>query len=78
MYRRERTSAQVAVVRGTVRLSAPRGGAVLAIALEDGAVIDGQDIGLDRYDALLVEGESPRVLRTQGWALVVTLSGPSG
>ncbi|MFJ1613042.1 HutD family protein [Streptomyces sp. NPDC088251] len=74
MYRRERTSAEVAVVRGTVRLSAPRGGAVLALALEDGAVLDGRDIGLDRYDALLARGESPGVLRTLGWALVVTLS----
>ncbi|MEE1811978.1 MULTISPECIES: HutD/Ves family protein [Streptomyces] len=74
MYRRERTSAEVAVVRGTVRLSVPEGGAVLAVALEDGAVVDGQDIELDRYDALLAQGESPGVLRTQGWALVVTLS----
>ncbi|MER5359159.1 HutD family protein [Streptomyces sp. NPDC002785] len=74
MYRRERTSAEAAVVRGTVRLSVPRGGAVLAVALEDGAVLDGQGIELDCYDALLVQGESPGVLRTQGWALVVTLS----
>ncbi|WP_406493398.1 HutD family protein [Streptomyces sp. NBC_00846] len=74
MYRRERTSAEVAVVRGTVRLAVPRGGAVLAVALEDGAVLDGQDVALDRYDALLAQGESPGVLRTQGWALVVTLS----
>ncbi|MFF2961347.1 HutD family protein [Streptomyces sp. NPDC057963] len=74
MYRRESTSAEAAVVRGTVRLSPPRGGAVLALALEDGAVLDGRDIGLDRYDALLARGESPGVLRTLGWALVVTLS----
>ncbi|MFE3905312.1 HutD family protein [Streptomyces sp. NPDC059153] len=74
MYRRERTSAEVAVVRGTVRLSVPEGGAVLAVALEDGAVVDGSGIELDRYDALLMREGTPGVLRTRGWALLVTLS----
>ncbi|WP_405688672.1 HutD family protein [Streptomyces sp. NBC_00057] len=74
MCRRGRTSAAVAVVRGTVRLSAPPGGAVLAIALEDGAVLDGSELELDRYDALLTRDESAGVLRTHGWALLVTLS----
>ncbi|MFE5093397.1 HutD family protein [Streptomyces sp. NPDC056638] len=74
MYRRERTSAEVAVVRGTVRLSVPEGGAVLAVALEDGAAVDGSGIELDRYDALLMREGTPGVLRTQGWALLVTLS----
>ncbi|MFB6991992.1 HutD family protein [Streptomyces sp. NPDC056230] len=74
MYRRGRTAAEVAVVRGTLRLSAPAGGAVVALALEDGAVLDGQGIELGRYDALLVHGDSSGVLRTQGWALLVTLS----
>ncbi|AXE77388.1 HutD family protein [Streptomyces atratus] len=74
MCRRGRTSAAVAVVRGTVRLSAPPGGAALAIALEDGAVLDGSDIELDCYDALLTRDESAGVLRTHGWALLVTLS----
>ncbi|MEE1842239.1 HutD family protein [Streptomyces sp. NPDC007076] len=74
MCRRGRTSATVAVVRGTVRLAAPPGGAALAIALEDGAVLDATDIALDRYDALLTREVTPGVLRTHGWALLVTLS----
>lgn len=74
MYRRERTTAEVAVVRGTVRLQAPQSGTVLAVALEDGAVLEGQDIELDRYDALVADSASPGVLRTLGWALLVTLS----
>ncbi|MCX4535719.1 HutD family protein [Streptomyces sp. NBC_00841] len=77
MYRRKRTAAEVAVVRGTLRLQAPEGGTVLAVALEDGAALDGQDIELDCYDAVLMEGAAPVVLRTQGWALVITLS-PAG
>ncbi|MFE6662146.1 HutD family protein [Streptomyces sp. NPDC057697] len=75
MCRRGRTSAAVAVVRGTVRLAAPPGGAVLAIALEDGAVLDGTDTRLGRYDALLTGEGTPGVLRTHGWALLVTLAG---
>ncbi|MFF1351402.1 HutD family protein [Streptomyces sp. NPDC058322] len=74
MCRRGRTSAAVAVVRGTVRLSAPPGGAVLAVALEDGAVLDGTEFELDRYDALLTRDAAAGVLRTHGWALLVTLS----
>jgi environmental stress-induced protein Ves len=77
MYRRSRTQAATAVVRGTVRLLVPEGGAVLAVALEDGAVLDAaaaEGVELGRYDALLATGESPGVLRTQGYALVVTLS----
>ncbi|MGW9130821.1 HutD/Ves family protein [Streptomyces sp. NPDC055681] len=74
MYRRERTTAEVAVVRGTLRLPAPQSGTVLAVALEDGAVLDGHDIELDCYDAVVADSASPGVLRTQGWALLVTLS----
>lgn len=77
MYRGSRTQAETAVVRGTVRLLVPEGGAVLAVALEDGAVLDApapEGIALGRYDALLATGESPGVLRTQGYAMVVTLS----
>lgn len=78
MYRRDRTAAEVAVVRGTLRLQAPEGGTVLAVALEDGAEVEGQDIELDRYDAVLIKGgTAPVVLRTQGYALLVTLS-PAG
>lgn len=75
MYRRDRTRAETAVVRGTLRLMAPEGGAVLAVALEDGAVIDGTDTELGRYDAVSVRGRAPVVLRTQGYAALVTLSG---
>ncbi|MFF3247940.1 HutD family protein [Streptomyces sp. NPDC002870] len=74
MYRRGHTEAETAVVRGTVRLMVPEGGAVLAVALEDGAVLEGADVELGRYDAVLATGESPGVLRTQGFAVVVTLS----
>ncbi|MER7727298.1 HutD family protein [Streptomyces sp. NPDC096323] len=74
MYRRDRFRAQTAVVRGTLRLAAPEGGAVLAVALEDGAVIDGTDTGLGCYDAVLLRGTAACVLRTQGYAALVTLS----
>ncbi|WP_406449061.1 HutD family protein [Streptomyces sp. NBC_00876] len=75
MYRRDRTRAEVAVVRGTLRLTAPEGGAVLAVALEDGAVIEGTDTVLGCYDAVLLRGRTPCVLRTQGYAALVTVSG---
>ncbi|MEU8624119.1 HutD family protein [Streptomyces sp. NPDC048669] len=75
MYRRDRTRAEMAVVRGTLRLMAPEGGTVLAVALEDGAVIDGTDTGLGRYDAVLLHGRAPCVLRTQGYAALITLTG---
>ncbi|WP_326706366.1 HutD family protein [Streptomyces cyaneofuscatus] len=84
MYRRGRTRAETAVVCGTVRLMAPPGGAVLALSLDDGALLggavldgaelDGTDIRLDRYDAVLAEGGSPGVLRTMGQAVVITFS----
>ncbi|MER5274447.1 HutD family protein [Streptomyces sp. NPDC002809] len=75
MYRRDRARAETAVVRGTLRLMAPEGGAVLAVVLEDGAAIDGTDSRLGCYDAVLVRGGAPVVLRTQGYAALVTLSG---
>ncbi|MFD8688940.1 HutD family protein [Streptomyces sp. NPDC059651] len=75
IHRRDRVRAETAVVRGTLRLMAPEGGAVLAVALEDGAVIDGTDTGLGRYDAVLVRSGASCVLRTQGYAALVTLSG---
>ncbi|MEU8504208.1 HutD family protein [Streptomyces brevispora] len=76
MYRRDRTRAEVAVVRGTLRLMAPERGAVLAVALEDGAVIDGTDTELGRYDAVLLHSRrTPCVLRTQGYAALITFTG---
>ncbi|WP_326669508.1 HutD/Ves family protein [Streptomyces sp. NBC_01257] len=76
MYRRDRVRAETAVVRGTLRLMAPEGGAVLAVAIEDGAVVDGTDTVLGRYDAVLLRSrEASCVLRTQGYAALVTLSG---
>ncbi|MER5981946.1 HutD family protein [Streptomyces sp. NPDC001787] len=74
MWRRGRTRAETAVVRGTVRLLPPPGGAVLALALDGGTVIDGTDIALGPYDAVLATGTSPGVLRTMGDAVLVTLS----
>lgn len=83
MYRRGRTRAVTAVVRGAVLLLPPEHGAVLAVALEDGAVLTGRtdggpDVPLGCYDAVLATGESPGVLRTQGFAAVVTLSKDRG
>ncbi|WP_328867396.1 HutD/Ves family protein [Streptomyces sp. NBC_00304] len=75
MHRRDRVRAEVAVVRGTLRLAAPEGGAVLAVALEDGADIDGTDTGLGRYDAVSLHGRASCVLRTYGYAALITLSG---
>ncbi|MFI6897725.1 HutD family protein [Streptomyces sp. NPDC050256] len=75
MYRRDRVRAETAVVRGTLRLMAPEGGAVLAVALEDGAVIDGTDVRLGCYDAVLLRSRASCVLRTQGDAALVTVSG---
>lgn len=74
MYRRDRTRAETAVVRGTLRLMAPEGGAVLAVALEDGAVIDGTDTALGCYDAVSLRSGASCVLRTQGYASLITLS----
>lgn len=75
MYRRGRTQAVTAVVRGSVRLIPPDGGAVMAVALEEGARLSGDPgIHLGLYDAVLAVGESPGVLRTQGYALVITFS----
>ncbi|MFD9544769.1 HutD family protein [Streptomyces sp. NPDC060022] len=77
MYRRGREAASTAVVRGTVRLTPPDGGAVVAVALEDGAVAEcaTEDVELACYDAVLATGNSPGVLRTRGYAVVVTLPG---
>ncbi|MFJ6460995.1 HutD family protein [Streptomyces sp. NPDC091387] len=75
MYRRDRTRAEVAVVRGTLRLMAPEGGTALAVALEDGAVIDGTDTVLGRHDAVLLHGRASCVLRTHGYAALITLTG---
>ncbi len=75
MYRRAGTRAETAVVCGTVRLLPPEGGAVLAVSLDDGAVLAGPDgVRLDRYDAALAAGESPGVLRTMGQAVLITFS----
>ncbi|MEU1126263.1 HutD family protein [Streptomyces sp. NPDC005899] len=85
MYRRDRVPASTAVVRGTVRLIPPRGGTVVAVALEDGAVLEGPVPGetfgggtslrLRRYDAVLAAGTPAGVLRTHGYAALVTLPG---
>ncbi|MDQ0796928.1 HutD family protein [Streptomyces sp. B1I3] len=85
MYRRDRVPASTAVVRGSVRLIPPDGGTVVAVALEDGAVFEGAapegapgggtDLRLLRHDAVLVTGAPAGVLRTHGYAAVVTLPG---
>ncbi|WP_097870399.1 HutD/Ves family protein [Streptomyces sp. rh34] len=79
MYHRARTRAETAVVCGTVRLLPPRGGAVLAVSLDDGAELEEGEpeeggVRLDRYDAVLADGVSPGVLRTMGQAVLITFS----
>lgn len=76
MYHRERTAAEVAVVRGTVRLAAPPGGAVLAVAVDAGASLGGGGPVLGRHDAVLLRDDpsSAYVLRTLGDAVLITLA----
>lgn len=70
MYRRDRTAARVAVVRGGLNVAVPPGGTVVIVALEEPASFEG--IALGRYDAVVTG--SPGDLFAGGHAAVVTLT----
>ncbi|MBT2504557.1 HutD family protein [Streptomyces sp. ISL-98] len=69
MYRRDRTSTTVAVVRGESAVTVPPGGTVVIVALDGTASFDGVTLG--RYDAAVVR--SPVALLAEGQTAVVTL-----
>ncbi|MFJ8000722.1 HutD family protein [Streptomyces sp. NPDC096310] len=80
MYGRNRTAAEVAVVRGTLPVPAADGGTVVAVAvaletpvvLEPAATRGGTP--LDRYDAaVLMPGSGPMTLHGEGHTALVTL-----
>lgn len=73
MYRRDRTAARVAVLRGGLNVAVPAGSTVVIVALEGAASFNGAP--LVRYDAVVTT--SPGALVTQGHAAVVTLT-PGG
>ena len=75
MYRRGRTAAATAVVRGRLPLLVPPGSVVVVVALDGNAVLEeGERATLGQYDAAVLH-RSPGVLRTDGHAAVVTLRG---
>ncbi|MEV7864764.1 HutD family protein [Streptomyces sp. NPDC088124] len=80
MYDRARTSAEVAVVRGTHPVPVPvaGGGTVVAVALETPVVLETPMArgctALDRYDAaVLTPASGPVTLRGEGRTALVTL-----
>ncbi|MFE4060579.1 HutD family protein [Streptomyces sp. NPDC059096] len=80
MYGRDRTVAEVTVVRGTAPVPVPGadGGTVVAVALETPVVLEtGAPRGttpLDRYDAaVLTPGAGPVTLHGEGRTALVTL-----
>nr|WSZ95510.1 HutD family protein [Streptomyces sp. NBC_00857] len=82
MFRRDRTAAEVAVVRGALPVPVPvaeaDGGTVVAVALGTGTVLDAPTLPgptpLDRYDAVVLTPSSgPVILRGEGRTALVTL-----
>uniref|UniRef100_A0AAU2JKH9 HutD family protein n=1 Tax=Streptomyces sp. NBC_00049 TaxID=2903617 RepID=A0AAU2JKH9_9ACTN len=76
MYRRDAVSAETAVVRGRLTLTAARGETLLLVALDGSAALEtgqGPAVALDRYDAVLAEGPFSGLVRTSGRAAVVRL-----
>ncbi|OEJ27345.1 HutD-family protein [Streptomyces agglomeratus] len=73
MYRRGRTAASVAVLRGGPHVEVPTGSTVVIVALDGTASFDGAPLA--RYDAVVTT--SPGTLVTRGHAVVVTLT-PTG
>ncbi|MEE1801642.1 HutD family protein [Streptomyces sp. JV176] len=82
MYARDRTAAEVAVVRGAlpvpVPVPVPDGGTVVAVSLETPMVLETAatrgGTPLDRYDAaVLTPGSGPVTLQGEGRAALVTL-----
>ncbi|MFF8266887.1 HutD family protein [Streptomyces sp. NPDC016562] len=76
MYRRGVATAQTAVVRGRLGLTAPPGETLLIVALDGPAVLEpphGPPLTLDTYDAALAAGPFAGFVRTGGRAAVVRL-----
>ncbi|MGW2561582.1 HutD/Ves family protein [Streptomyces sp. NPDC001514] len=73
MYRRDRTRADTAVVRGALTLTAAPDETLLLVALQGEAELDAgtESVALDRYDAALLTGQFTVTLRTPGQAAVV-------
>ncbi|MBT2486997.1 HutD family protein [Streptomyces sp. ISL-96] len=70
MYRRGRTAARVAVLRGNLNVAVPPGGTVVIVALDGTASFEGVTLG--RYDAVVTA--SPGALLAGGHTAVVTLT----
>ncbi|MFF8292163.1 HutD family protein [Streptomyces sp. NPDC016309] len=70
MHRRGAVAAAVAVVRGALPVAVPPDTTVLVVALDGPAEVAGVRLG--RYDAARLDAPAP-LLRTQGYAAVVTL-----
>ncbi|WP_405750345.1 HutD family protein [Streptomyces sp. NBC_00963] len=73
MYREALTEALISVVRGRLTVAVPPGATVLVVALDGAAVLEDAGAALGPYDAALVTGDSPGVLRADGHTALVTL-----
>lgn len=84
MYREALTDALVSVVRGRLTVAVPPEATVLVVALDGTAVLEdtgagtGTGVALGPYDAAVVTGESPGVLRADGHTALVTLRSRQG
>ncbi|MFE2375778.1 HutD family protein [Streptomyces sp. NPDC059398] len=73
MYREALTDALTSVVRGSLAVAVPPEATVLVVALDGAAVLEDTGDALGPYDAAVVTGESPGVLRAEGHTALVTL-----
>ncbi|WP_371792536.1 HutD family protein [Streptomyces sp. NBC_01471] len=73
MYREALTEALTSVVRGRLTVGVPPDATVLAVVLDGTAVLEDSGAALGRFDAAMVTGESPGVLRADGRTALVTL-----
>ncbi|WP_327298202.1 MULTISPECIES: HutD family protein [unclassified Streptomyces] len=73
MYRETLTEALTSVVRGRLTLDVPPDATVLVVALDGTAALEDAGAALAPYDAAVVTGESPGVLRADGHTALVTL-----
>ncbi|WP_328325544.1 MULTISPECIES: HutD/Ves family protein [unclassified Streptomyces] len=73
MYRDTLTEALTSVVRGRLTVGVPPDATVLVVALDGTAALEDAGAVLGPYDAAVVTGESPGVLRADGHTALVTL-----
>lgn len=73
MYRETLTEALTSVVRGRLTLDVPPDATVLVVALDGPRPSRTPHAALAPYDAAVVTGESPGVLRADGHTALVTL-----